>query len=304
MSGKLTEGPGLRGWRRGLGDGRSAAGTGGEAEGTDGEFNRPLLRAYVAILGLMALVDTVNVLTALHDAARRGQALAAWEPITWEATSGVAELIACPIIFAALRAAPPGRRAWGPTLLIHGGASLAFSALHIGLMMAMRVVVYGALGFHYRVEAGAAPYEYRKDLLAYLVLAGLIQLFAGRKPAALAAPGPAVRPESPPATFDIVEGARTLRVRPEEIVAVSSAGNYAEFHLDDGRRPLMRATLRELEERLRHFGFERTHRSWLVNAGRVRGLEPAGSGDYSVDLEGGVQAPLSRRFPSALARLR
>ena len=304
MSGKPAEGIGLRGWWRGFWDRRSAAGTSGEVAGPNGVPARPLRRAYLAVIGLMAVVDTVNVLSALHDAARRGQALAAWEPITWEATSGVAVLVACPIIFAALHAAPPGRRPWGATLLIHGVASLLFSALHIGLMMMLRIAIYGVLGFHYRVEAGAALYEYRKDLLAYLVLTGLIQLFAGRKPQIVAAVGAAAYSEPLPTTFDIIDGGRTVRVRPGEIQAVSSAGNYVEFHLADGRRLLMRATLRELEARLGPLGFERTHRSWLINAACVRELEPSGSGDYSLLLDGGVQAPLSRRFPSALIKLR
>jgi DNA-binding LytR/AlgR family response regulator len=50
-------------------------------------------------------------------------------------------------------------------------------------------------------------------------------------------------------------------------------------------------------------GFVRTHRSWLVNPARVTGLRPEGSGDYAVEL-GAVEAPLSRRFPQALAALR
>ena len=304
MSGKSAEDLGLRGWWRSFGDRRSAAGTSGGVARISGVPAHPLLRACLAVIGLMAAVDTVNVLSALHDAGRRGQALAAWEPITWEATSGVAVLVACPIIFAALHAAPPGRRPWGPTLLIHGVASLLFSALHIGLMMALRVAIYGLLGFHYTVEPGAAPYEYRKDLLAYLVLAGLIQLFAGRKPDIVAAAVPAAGSEPPPTTFDIIEGGRTVRVRPGDMLAVSSAGNYVEFHLGDGRRLLMRTTLRELEDRLGPLGFERTHRSWLVNAACVRELEPSGSGDYSLLLDGGVRAPLSRRFPSALIKLR
>jgi hypothetical protein len=50
-------------------------------------------------------------------------------------------------------------------------------------------------------------------------------------------------------------------------------------------------------------GFVRTHRSWLVNAGQMTALEPEGSSDYTVEL-GSLAAPLSRRFPEALARLR
>ena len=307
IAGRLVDGPPLRAWWRALWDGRSGDVTSGEASGTGGARLQPVLRAFALIAGFVALVDVVNVLTALHDAARRGQALAAWEPITWEATSGVAELIACPIIYAALRGAPTGRRPWGPTLLIHAGASLIFSALHVVLMMAMRIAIYGALGFHYHVEAGAAPYEYRKDLLAYIVLAGVFQVLAGRRPRPAEAADPAPSAASPTRiseAFDIVEGARTWRVRLDEIVALRAAGNYVEFLLEDGRRPLMRATLRDLETRLEPSGFKRTHRSWLVNAHHIRGFKPAGSGDYHVTLNAGVTAPLSRRFTGVLDRLR
>ena len=149
---------------------------------TNGGGLRPLLRPFAVMAAFVALVDVVNVLSALHDAARRGESLGAWEPITWEATSGVAELIALPIIVAALRVAPPDRARWGRVLAVHVLASLAFSAVHVALMMALRIAVYGTLGFRYHVEAGAAPYEYRKDLLAYLVLAGVLYLFTPRAP--------------------------------------------------------------------------------------------------------------------------
>ena len=86
-------------------------------------------------------------------------------------------------------------------------------------------------------------------------------------------------------------------------MAVRSAGNYAEFLLADGRRPLMRTPLAALEARLAPLGFVRTHRSWLVNAARVTGVKPEGSGDYAVELDE-VEAPLSRRFREALAILR
>jgi DNA-binding LytR/AlgR family response regulator len=89
-----------------------------------------------------------------------------------------------------------------------------------------------------------------------------------------------------------------------EILAARGAGNYVEFALEDGRRPLMRAALSAVETQLAPHGFVRTHRSWLVNAARVRALTAAGSGDFRLDLGGGLTAPLSRRYPAALSRLR
>ena len=106
-----------------------------------------------------------------------------------------------------------------------------------------------------------------------------------------------------PVSFDIRDGARIIRVPLADILAVSSAGNYVEFRLADGRRPLMRATLAAVEAELSRFGFVRVHRSWLVNTERVTGLRPDGSGDWTVEL-GAVEAPLSRRYPAALEQLR
>jgi DNA-binding LytR/AlgR family response regulator len=139
-------------------------------------------------------------------------------------------------------------------------------------------------------------YEARKDVLGYALFIGLFSLIDQL----LRQPG-----ETPVerATFDIRDGAKLTRVRLDEILAISSAGNYVEFFLADGRRLLMRSPLRSVESELGPRGFVRTHRSWLVNGKKVTTLKPDGSGDYTVEL--GQQAvPLSRRFPDALAKLR
>jgi DNA-binding LytR/AlgR family response regulator len=65
----------------------------------------------------------------------------------------------------------------------------------------------------------------------------------------------------------------------------------------------MRATLAAIEVELGGFGFVRAHRSWLVNVARVTGLRPDGSGDWTVEL-GAIEAPVSRRYPQALERLK
>ena len=89
-----------------------------------------------------------------------------------------------------------------------------------------------------------------------------------------------------------------------DILAVSSAGNYVEFALADGRKLLMRRPLSAVESELSGCGFVRTHRSWLVNEKAVTGLSPEGSGDYDVrpgQPECSAVTPLSRR-PGPAAR--
>lgn len=141
-------------------------------------------------------------------------------------------------------------------------------------------------------------YELRKDALGYCLFIGGFTLIEHllRTQRLFETPGQSL-------TFDIRDGAKLVRVRLDEVLAIASAGNYAEFHLRDGRAPLMRTSLAALENVLFSRGFLRTHRSWLVNAARMTELKPEGSGDYTIAL-GMFTAPLSRRFPEALAKLR
>ncbi|HEX3405878.1 MAG TPA: LytTR family DNA-binding domain-containing protein [Caulobacteraceae bacterium] len=260
----------------------------------------------------MALVTFVNVTTILDDARRRGVHMPLALPLTLEITSAVAALAALVIVVIALRIAPPGRGPWWRTLAVHAVGTLAFSVAHVMLMTLLRIVVFALAGHRYDFSLGDLPYEYRKDLLSYLVIGGIFWLVAReRERLAVAREAAATEPAAGepgaaagPATFDIRDGASILRVGVGEIIAATAAGNYVEFVLDDGRRPLMRASMAQVEAALAPHGFVRTHRSWLVNAARVRALTAAGSGDFRLDLGCGLTAPLSRRYPEALSRLR
>lgn len=188
---------------------------------------------------------------------------------------------------------------WPARLAAHAVAALGFSVLHVGLFILLRAAAFSIMDYDYDLAAavGAYRYEVWKDLVAYALFGGGYLLIGVRDRRDDTAP-------APPAVFDIRDGARLVRVRLDEILAVTSAGNYVEFRLRDGRRPLMRASLAALEAEIGPKGFLRTHRSWLVNVTVVRGLTPEGSGDYAITLDDGSVAPLSRRYPDALQRLR
>ena len=223
-------------------------------------------------------------------------------PVTLEGTSAVAALASLMIVVIALRLAPPGRGPIWRTLVVHTGGSVVFSVAHVALMTLLRWVLFALAGHRYEFSLSELPYEYRKDLLTYLLIGAAFWLMTRQRSTASPSgerPAPAT-----PATFDIRDGASILRVPVVEIVAATAAGNYVEFALEDGRRPLMRAPLSQVETALAPHGFVRTHRSWLVNAARVRALTAAGSGDFRIDLGCGLTAPLSRRYPDALARLK
>lgn len=279
------------------GDERKSTGTSGALSGMSGD----LFRAYRIIIPLILLAMIVNTLSTVYDMRRGGHDIPLWEPALWEASSVVSILFATLIIYAATLLAPPAQTGWGKLLATNALATLPFSAIHTSGMFGLRWLVYQMDGAHYRVSAGDFLYEYRKDLLAYAIIYGAFRITA-RPQTAVPPVEAAPKPAEP--LFDIVDGARTHRVPPASILSLRAAGNYVEFLLASGERPLMRGSLQDMQDRLTPHGFIRTHRSWAVNAARVRQIDAAGSGDFTLTLENGEEAPLSRRFPEALARLR
>lgn len=259
---------------------------------TSGERRRAFWGAAAVIAMIALAVAAVNALTVIADRPE----FAPWEPWSWELTSIASVLAVVWIPWLAVRRAMPGEASWGRLAVIHGLAVLTFSALHVAGFVAMREAVYALLGMSY--DFGPVherfPYELRKDALTYLAFAATF--WAALRLTTQAAPQ-GVR------MFDIRDGARIIRVASDEIIAVTAAGNYAEFILGDGRRPLMRATLARLEAELAPLGLIRAHRSWLVNPAHLTGLAPDGSGDWTVEL-GHIRAPVSRRYPAALERLK
>ena len=67
---------------------------------------------------------------------------------------------------------------------------------------------------------------------------------------------------------------------------------------------VLRATMRELEQRLDPRRFPRIHRSILVNAARVTALRPHQNGEYFLTLDCGQELKLSRSYRDRLALFR
>lgn len=287
------------------GDRRPLAGTSGKQTGTSGGFFgmsggelRSILRAWLLGVGLIGSICVVNILTIRHD----DPDLGTLPPAIWEGSSALVTLaiFAIPAVVALWvhRTAPR----WWRAAPVHLVAVFVYSALHVAGFVALRKLAYLVLlqqTYDFGDISSEFPYEFRKDMMAY-GLASIIyylSLRQGRQQQATALASPSL------ATFDIQDGARLVRVPIDDILAVRSAGNYVEFVLVDRRRPLMRTPLAAIQTDLSEHGFVRSHRSWLVNKAKVTGLRPEGSGDYAVEL-GELEAPLSRRFPDALAALR
>lgn len=284
--------------RRPVGDGQNRPGTSGYLFGLSGEERRALATGWLVALAIVAMVSIFNILTRSHDHPERG----VLAPVVDELSSALVTLIVMALPAAVAlwlrRRSPP----WWLAAPVHLLAAAIYPVLHVSGFVALRKLAYDVLlERHYQFGRvfGEFFYEAGKDVPAYaLTVTAFWLILRWRAPL-----GPEASGTAAPVWFDIRDGARLVRAPMGDILAVRSAGNYAEFLLSDGRRPLMRTSLGGLEARLASQGFVRTHRSWLVNSARVTGLRPEGSGDYAVEL-GAVEAPLSRRFSQALKALR
>ncbi len=277
---------------RRIGDIWQWLGISGDPLGPSGTRRRNFFYAYAATAVFAGVVNLLNVLTIQHDRPRLGLL----EPLIWEGSSWLSLLAFFWIAWVCSLLAPlRGRPHW--RLLLHIPGALAYALAHVGGFIALRKIAYWAFGSRY-VFGENFLYELPKDVLAYGLFVGGIALVGHllRQQQLIQTPGQSL-------TFDIRDGAKLTRVRLSEILAITSAGNYVEFALQDGRRLLMRSPLSALESDLEGRGFVRTHRSWLVNSARVTALKPEGSGDYEISL-GSLDVPLSRRFKAALTKLR
>ena len=264
----------------------------GDAAGTSGTGWRNFLYSLALAAVVVGVINIVNVITVRHEEPQYGLAA----PIVWEATSWISWLAFFWIGWVAFRLAPLKRPFWRIAVVHPVGAAL-FALAHVTGFVLLRKAIYGAAGASYDFGAFTPHflYEFSKDVFGYVLMIASFTVNERTLESRAPAGGEP--------TFTIRDGARITRVALRDILAVSSAGNYVEFVLRDGRKLLMRSPLSTLEAELAPRGFVRVHRSWLVNAMQMTGLKPEGSGDYTVEL-GELNVPLSRRFPEALAKLR
>jgi two-component system LytT family response regulator len=82
-------------------------------------------------------------------------------------------------------------------------------------------------------------------------------------------------------------------VKATEIIRVEVDGNYATFHISDGRRVIVSKPMKEFEDKLLENGFFRIHKSHLINIRRMSYFEKADGG--SVMMVDGSKVPVASR---------
>lgn len=289
---------------RAPGDESTPAGTSGGSFGTSGDRT-----TFAAIAAVAVAIGIVNALSGAQDAAWRGDSYDVGRRLFWEMSSIGVILLLLPIPLLAVR-----RMRRTPGLAARAGLGtitlLGFSALHIAGMVWVRKLALWLAGgaYDFRFSLATVLYEFRKDAVTYVLIAGTIWLLDSRrelKAAAAVSTSPPA-PRRPPSSIDTIwlrDGASRIRVVPRDILWVASAGNYIEYCLADGTRHLIRGTLAAAEGELARFSIVRVHRTKLANLDRVRGVDLKPSGDFELAFDNGQMLGGSRRYRPAVASL-
>lgn len=217
-----------------------------------------------------------------------------------QASSHGVILALTPFITFMLSRFPLTAEAWKVNLLVHATATIAFSAVHILAMVAIRKLLSPII-FGIPYEFGLSDvsvwlYEFRKDVLTYTLIAALFWLNRMVEQRALDERG-AKRDATDLHRLTLKSGGRSYFVNAPDVISAKAAGNYVEVVTEE-REYLARMTLTELSRLLQAAGDRhvRVHRSHLVNLDRVSEIVPTGEGDVTLRLDTGAEVPGSRRY--------
>ena len=260
-------------------------------------------------IGLFVVNAVANSITVNMDVRRVHLAIEAWQPAVWEVSSNLVSLLLVPLVVAFTGARPIQFDGWRRRLGEYLLASVAWSALHVAGMVALRKAAYAAVGSEYDFGAWWVEglYEYLKDVRSFASAVLTIEayrLFLRRLQgeASLLAPAddaPANETTARPERFLVRKLGKEFLVPAADIEWLQAAGNYVNLHVR-GRDYPLRCTMAQIEERLDPGRFRRVHRSWMVNLDRIDRIEPIDSGDARVIMDDGTAVPCSRRYRAAL----
>ena len=92
----------------------------------------------------------------------------------------------------------------------------------------------------------------------------------------------------------VVKNAGTRQfIATSDILYISGAGDYVELHLKNGKYHLYKKSLDKLTETLPK-NFIRIHKSHIIDKERIKKINVASGGKYSVELDNSIILPISR----------
>ncbi len=256
-------------------------------------------------MAYLSIALLANAVVAWFDLERAKSTSQAWEAVVWEATSNGIHGLLIFLILRFDRRFPISLATWRTSLLAHVLFTPVYSLVHVSGMYWMRVGIYQALGnssgywwANWWTEFG---YEYLKDFQTYFLFLTIIYLYRfilrrlQGEAEFLSEGREEVEPIAVTDRFLIKKLGREFLVRVDDIDWIESAGNYANLHVGTRVYPL-RETMANMTDRLARQGFQRVHRSAIVNLDRITEIVPFDTGDGEALLTSGVRIPVSRRY--------
>ena len=264
-------------------------------------------------IGVLSLFLMLNALvlstTALLDRWRVSDELPflVWEPFVWEFSSAIATILLVPLIVWFLGSKFSRWQGIRYFLLGYLSASIIFSVFHIFGMIVLRNLAYWSQNLVYKFgdPLYGFIYEYRKDLITFILLIGVLQAYRFimsrlQGEANIIDNGDAEKT----ADFDrllVRKLGKEFIVKINDIEWMESSGNYVNLYVEDRVYPT-RNTLTRLVDSIADKGFCRIHRSFAVNLNAVESIELQASGSSELTLKNGRVLNLSRRYHDELKR--
>jgi len=260
-------------------------------------------RTYVALMlfAFLLIENSVNATTIIMEWVESGADRPAWVAFALEYTSGIAIAILFPLVLWFEKRFPLNWLVFKRNILWHIPGSLAFSLLHIALMVAMRTPLFRMTGIPYEFDrlSWELLFEYRQDAWAYVFIILAINIYRfvlSRLQGEAKLVGSNENDDMEIADRLLIRKlGKEFIIRVDDIEWMEASGNYVNLYIKNHIYPL-RSTLASLIAKLESRGFRRVHRSYAVNLDCVASISPLESGDANITLSSGREIPLSRRY--------
>lgn len=242
----------------------------------------------------VSLEATVRATSLIMEYNGRGDPLEAWKPFVWEYSSTWVAFSLVPFILMFDERYPISSDRWLKRLVLHIPLSMAFSLVHIVGMVAIRKLIFISVDDVYVFTDldYTILYEYRKDVMAYI---SIMVLIYGYREILRLRNGEAQIEKSEEERIMVSKSGIFKFIEPIRVDWVEAAGNYVELHVGD-ETYMLRATMKEIENRLGSNDFARVHRSTIIRRDFLESVKPAMNGDKTLFLKDGTELRLSRRY--------
>jgi hypothetical protein len=259
------------------------------------------------VIALLSIGFIATVNTEYLELTRYGVRNELWEVVVWEATSHVALGVSVLLLLWFDHRFPIRMDTLPRSLIAHALFTPLWSLAHVTLMYWARVAIYWTVDDRYfwRDWWAQFGYEYLKDVQTYFAFLAIIYLYRFGLRRLQGEAGYISENNDAEDTAEITDRflikklGREFLVRVEDIDWIEASGNYVNLHVGPKVYPL-RETMTGISERLHPQGFQRVHRSAVVNLERIAEIVPYDSGDGEARLNTDAVVPVSRRYKKEL----